>query len=200
LLLWSCLPAVGAPSPLSIAKKALAISKSADKRSARATRLAAQPGPEGPRGPAGEAGATGEPGPPGQDAGPGQNGDPGTDAGPTASAGDSDDNTSAPVTITGETLLMQATVTISDPLRILASATISVSGGALCRIDIGGRIGPTERAESPGGNLTALSLSAAASESPTGAQPYDVKVFCHAVAGSSMTYVSGELNAWAVGQ
>ena len=78
-LLTFALPAVGAPSPMQVAKKALKASKKADKRSKRAVRLArrngnrGKPGPTGPAGPAGS-GTPGAPGSSGTGGVPGQTG------------------------------------------------------------------------------------------------------------------------------
>ena len=64
LVLAFSLPAVGAPSPAQIAKRALKTSKKSDKRAKRALRLArkASQGKRGPTGAAGPAGANGSPG------------------------------------------------------------------------------------------------------------------------------------------
>lgn len=64
-LLASSLPAIGAPSPVGVAKKALRASKSADTRSKRALKMArkkAQRGPAGKQGLAGPVGPSGQPG------------------------------------------------------------------------------------------------------------------------------------------
>jgi hypothetical protein len=64
-LLSSALPAVGAPSPVSIAKRALSTSKKAEKRSKRALKTArrkAARGATGKQGPAGATGSLGQPG------------------------------------------------------------------------------------------------------------------------------------------
>ena len=64
-LLASSLPALGAPSPMQIAKRALKASKKSDKRSKRALKLARKKGSQGKRGPSGLEGARGVAAPPG---------------------------------------------------------------------------------------------------------------------------------------
>ena len=82
-LLASSLPAIGAPSPVGMAKKALRTSKGAEKRSKRALKIArkkAQRGPAGkqglagPIGPAGSAGSAGPRGATGPSGTPGATG------------------------------------------------------------------------------------------------------------------------------
>jgi hypothetical protein len=58
----AAMPAFGAPSPLSIAKKALGLAKKADKRSKQALRLARKRPAQGPRGPQGAKGDKGDKG------------------------------------------------------------------------------------------------------------------------------------------
>jgi hypothetical protein len=58
----AAMPAFGAPSPLSIAKRALGIAKKADKRSKRALRLALRVPAKGPKGDKGDKGAKGDKG------------------------------------------------------------------------------------------------------------------------------------------
>ena len=73
LALSAALPAVGAPSPSSVAKKAMHLAKRADKRSKTALKRSARKGPTGPVGPLGARGAdgingsAGPVGPPGSD-------------------------------------------------------------------------------------------------------------------------------------
>jgi hypothetical protein len=59
------LPAIGAPSPLKVAKKALKSAKQANKRSKKALKHAKKRGVKGKRGPAGPVGPAGTDGPPG---------------------------------------------------------------------------------------------------------------------------------------
>jgi hypothetical protein len=61
-LLASSLPAIGAPSPMQLAKRALKSSKKAEKRAKRALRLAKRKGPAGQRGPTGAVGPRGNDG------------------------------------------------------------------------------------------------------------------------------------------
>jgi len=70
-LLASSLPAIGAPSPVGMAKKALRTSKSADKRAKRAIKMARK---KAQRGPAGKQGIAGSPGPTGPAGGAGPRG------------------------------------------------------------------------------------------------------------------------------
>ena len=91
-LVTFALPAVGAPSPTQIAKRALKATKKSDKRSKRALKLAqrkaakGKPGPSGASGPLGASGAPGANGSQGPDGPPGT---PGTDgsAGATGATG-----------------------------------------------------------------------------------------------------------------
>ena len=81
-LLCLSLPAIGAPSPVQTAKRALKISKRADKRAKRALKLArrngrGERGPVGPAGPLGQTGPVGAQGPSGIDGGTGPAGPPG---------------------------------------------------------------------------------------------------------------------------
>jgi hypothetical protein len=86
-LFASSLPAIGAPSPLVMAKRALHTSKKADKRAKRALRTArrksargatGKQGPTGTPGSAGSSGARGATGPSGAPGAPGATGAPGT--------------------------------------------------------------------------------------------------------------------------
>jgi hypothetical protein len=85
-LLFFTLPAVGAPSPAQIAKRALKTSKKSDKRSKRALKLARKNGSRGPRGPSGPAGPPGATGAPGASGAEGSDGAPGA-TGPTGPTG-----------------------------------------------------------------------------------------------------------------
>jgi hypothetical protein len=85
LTLAVTLPAVGAPSPMRIAKRALKNSKKSDKRSKRALKLARKAS-SGQRGPVGPAGATGPPGANGSKGAPGADGADGA-RGPTGATG-----------------------------------------------------------------------------------------------------------------
>jgi hypothetical protein len=80
LFVSSSLPAIGAPSPVQVAKKALKTAKRADKRSRKALER------RGRRGPAGAAGPAGPAGPPGSNGHDGGNGSMGP-AGPTGATG-----------------------------------------------------------------------------------------------------------------
>jgi collagen type VII alpha len=80
LLVSTALPAVGAPSPVQVAKKALKTAKRADKRSRKAMKR------KGRRGPAGAAGPAGPAGPPGSNGRDGANGSMGP-TGPTGATG-----------------------------------------------------------------------------------------------------------------
>ena len=80
VLLTFALPAVGAPSPMEVAKKALKASKKADKRSKRAVRLARRNGKNGKQGSTGPAGPIGG-GAPGASGNTGTAGAPGADGG-----------------------------------------------------------------------------------------------------------------------
>jgi hypothetical protein len=64
-LLASSLPAIGAPSPVNMAKKALRTSKKADKRAKRALKTARKKAARGATGKQGPAGPVGAPGPAG---------------------------------------------------------------------------------------------------------------------------------------
>jgi hypothetical protein len=88
LTLAVTLPAVGAPSPTQIAKRALKNSKKSDKRSKRALKLARKAS-SGQRGPAGPAGAAGPPGANGSNGSPGADGTDGARGatGPTGATG-----------------------------------------------------------------------------------------------------------------
>ncbi len=76
-LLSFSLPALGAPSPMQIAKRALKTSKKSERRSKRALKLARRNGGQGQRGPAGPAGPPGPAGSSGATGSPGSNGSPG---------------------------------------------------------------------------------------------------------------------------
>jgi hypothetical protein len=71
IVLSAALPAVGAPSPVGIGKKAVKIAKRADRRSTRALKMARKLGPTGPAGRTGGNGATGATGAKGADGSPG---------------------------------------------------------------------------------------------------------------------------------
>jgi hypothetical protein len=82
-VLASAIPAVGAPSPLRMAKKALKHAKQANKRSKTALKRAKVRGPAGPTGPAALNGTNGTNGRDGSNGAPG-------DTGPTGPTGPSD--------------------------------------------------------------------------------------------------------------
>jgi hypothetical protein len=97
------MPAVGAPSPTKLVKRALGLSKKADKRSKKALKLARKKaargaggaiGAIGATGPQGPQGPTGPGGPKGADGSNGSNGGSGGD-GPQGPKGDKGDNGSA---------------------------------------------------------------------------------------------------------
>jgi hypothetical protein len=71
IVLSGVIPAVGAPSPAKIARKALKTAKRADKRSKRALKLARKPGPTGAAGKNGVNGANGVNGTNGANGSPG---------------------------------------------------------------------------------------------------------------------------------
>ena len=83
-LLSFSLPAIGAPSPTQIAKRALKASKKSEKRSKRALKLARRKGAQGQRGPSGPAGPPGGTGSPGATGSPGSNGTNGVNGSPGA--------------------------------------------------------------------------------------------------------------------
>ena len=86
LALSATLPAVGAPSPRSVAKKAMHLAKRADKRSKTALKRSARRGPTGPAGPVGARGSDGINGSAGPVGPPGSDGVTGP-TGPTGPAG-----------------------------------------------------------------------------------------------------------------
>ena len=79
LALSVAMPAVGAPSPSKLAKKAFGLAKKADKRSKKALKVAKKikVGPQGEQGPAGPQGARGPEGPAGPAGHNGKDGAPG---------------------------------------------------------------------------------------------------------------------------
>jgi hypothetical protein len=188
-------PALGASSPDSTARKALKTAKAATKRSNKAIAEAAKPGPAGAKGATGGPGTQGSAGPTGTDGADGADGQAGTDAGETDGAGAT---ATAPASIgaTDQTVL-QTSITISSPRRILATATISATQIPTCRIDIGDVTGQTQSPVlTPSGGDPPRSATFTAAADKSAAQAYDVKLICR----GSFTFAGGSLQAWAVGQ
>ena len=110
-LLAGSLPAIGAPSPIQIAKRALKATKKSDKRSKRALKLARKPGPRGERGPSGATGPLGIGGSLGAQGSGGQAGTAGTDGaeGATGASG-----ASGPTGTTGPQGTARAYASVND--------------------------------------------------------------------------------------
>jgi hypothetical protein len=193
--LSAALPAIGAPSPISIAKKAIKTAKAATTRSKKAVAAAKKPGPTGPRGPTGLDGGQG---PPGADGGRGAdaaNGQAGNDAGETDSAGATISDASPVSVSSADQVVMTASITTASARRIFATATITATEStANCRVNIGDTVGQAQTVVV--GTLPAqrpVTFSASADKI---AGTYDVRLVCQ----PSFTVHSGDLSTWAVGQ